>query len=174
MSAINFSGAIVPLLLAAVMAYGAFKRVKVFDVFLKGAKEGMLTCFSIFPALLALVVCVSVLKASGLLAALSEVLSPLYGLFGVPKEVIPITLIRPLSGGGAIAVLNDIFNTYGPDSLAGQMASVMMGSSETTFYTVAVYFGAVTVKNSRYTLRAALLTDCAAFIFATFFVKLLM
>ena len=132
----------VPLAIAGIVGFGLLRGVKVFDLFVEGAKEGLTTAVNILPALVALVVAVGMFKASGGLDLLSFALEPIGKLLGLPREVIPLSLIRPISGSGAMAIFNDILRSHGPDSLAGRIASVMMGSTETTFYTIAVYYGA--------------------------------
>jgi spore maturation protein B len=124
--------------------------------------------------LVGLMVGISMLRASGALDLLCSLLKPVTSAIGMPGEVLPLALLRPVSGSGSIAIVNDIFRHFGPDSPAGKIASVMMGSTETTFYTVAVYFGAVGVKKLRHTLKSALLADLFGMIFATFVARMLL
>ncbi len=163
----------VPLAIAGIVGFGLLRGVKVFDLFVEGAKEGLTTAVSILPALVALVVAVGMFKASGGLDLLSFALEPIGKLLGLPREVIPLSLIRPISGSGAMAIFNDILRSHGPDSLAGRIASVMMGSTETTFYTIAVYYGAAGIKNTRHTIPAALSADISGFFLSALAVKLL-
>ena len=131
---------IIPVIVAFILIYGLFKGVDVFDVFLQGAKEGLKTAVGILPALIALMTCVGMFKASGGLQVLTHALMPLTDALGAPKEVLPLALLRPISGSGALAALEDILREYGANSQIGRTASVLMGSTETTFYTIAVYY----------------------------------
>lgn len=157
---------IIPFIFISVLGYAVFRRVRVFDVFLNGAAAGLRSAVSILPALIGLICAVSMLRASGILDFFCDLLSPLLSKVGMPPEVLPLAMLKSVSGSGALAMLRDIFDTSGPDSFAGKVASVMLGSSETTFYTLAVYYGAIKIKNSRYTVHAAVIADligiCAA------------
>lgn len=157
------------------MLFGLIKKVQVFDTFIEGAKDGLHTALSIMPSITALTLCVSMIKASGCLDFIGQMLGPIIGAVNIPTETVPLMLIRPVSGSGALTVVKNIFEDVGPDSYAGQVASVMMGSTETTFYTIAVYFGSVGIKKTGYTLPAALTADLAGMIFAaltvTFFMR---
>ena len=168
------SAALVPAAAIAVMLYARARSVPVFSAFSEGVKRGLSTLLSIFPSLLLMVTAVSMLRASGLLAFLSGALRPLTDAVNFPEETVPLLLIRPFSGSGATAALGDILSLCGPDSYAGRVASVMMGSSETTFYTIALYFGAADIKKTRHTVPAAVVTDVAAYLFAAFFVRMLL
>ncbi|MDR1002489.1 MAG: spore maturation protein [Oscillospiraceae bacterium] len=149
------------LLSVAVIILGAgfFRKVPVFDEFLEGAREGIKNSFSILPALVGLIVCVSMLRASGTLDALTGLIAPAASKAGIPKEIIPLALVRPISGSGALAAIKDVFARYGTDSFAGRAGSVLMGSTETTFYSIAVYFGSCGIKKTGITLIAALAAD---------------
>ncbi len=150
---------IMPCIFLCVLGYAALRRVPVFDIFLDGAAKGMQSAFRILPALVGLICAVSMLRASGALDFLGNLLSPLLSKFGMPQEVLPLALLKPVSGSGALAMIKDVFDQSGPDSFAGKVASVMLGSSETTFYTLAVYYGAVKITKSRYTVHAAVIAD---------------
>lgn len=150
---------IFPAIIIGIVGYGFIKKVNVFDAFLKGAKQGALSCLNVLPALIGLVVAVSMMKASGFLEFVSQLVSPVLSFFRFPPDVLPLALLKPVSGSGAIAMIKNIFETSGVDSPSGRLASVMLGSSETTFYAIAVYFGATKVKNIRYTVFAALVAD---------------
>ena len=154
----------VPTIFLIVLCLGALKKVKVYDVFAEGAKEGIQTVVGIIPSLLGLMVAIGVFRASGALDILIYAAKPLASFFGIPSEVMPLAFLRPISGSASLALVSDIIKTYGPDSFAGRVASTMMGSTETIFYTLAVYFGAVGIKNFRYTLAAALLANFASVI----------
>ena len=163
----------IPAMIAAIVAYGLATRTDVYNSFAEGAKLGLENVFRIVPPLVGLIVGISMLRASGAMDVAVRVLQPVTSLLHMPSEVLPLALLRPVSGSGSIAIVNDIFSECGPDSLQGKIASVMMGSTETTFYTIAVYFGAVGVKNIRHTAKAALLADLTGMICAVFFVNLL-
>lgn len=145
-----------------ILLAGYWGRVEVFDAFTEGAKEGMGTVVRIFPPLLGLMVAIAVFRASGALDLLLQVAAPLVGFLGIPPEAFPLAILRPISGSGSLALVSDIIRVNGPDSFVGRVASTMMGSTETIFYTLAVYFGAVGVKNIRYALGAALLADAVS------------
>jgi spore maturation protein B len=151
---------------AGIIITGLFKKVPVFDEFLVGAKDGLHSAVKVAPALVALVASVSMLRASGAIGSAVEIMKPLFAAISIPPEVFPLALMRPISGSGALAVLKDIFSSSGPDSHAGLVASVMMGSSETTFYTIAVYYGSVGIKKLGATVPAALMADITGFIFS--------
>lgn len=161
-----------PLVIAAVLLAGAFKRVPLFDSFREGVKEGFSSLCSIAPSLIGLVFAVTMLEASGFFELLTQWLSPLCALLGIPPQVLPLGLMRPVTGSGSFAMLNSILETNGPDSLVGKAASVMAGSTETTFYAVTVYYGAVNLKKTRHTIPAALLADLAGMLLACYTVKL--
>lgn len=162
-----------PLLIVLFIAAGVFKKVNVFDAFLAGAMNGLHSLLKIIPSLLALVFAVKLLRGSGLIDAISNVAAPLLQRFGMPAELLPMALLKSVSGSGSTALLTDILETHGADSVIGLMASVMCCSSETTFYTIAVYYGSVGIKHTRHTVAAALIADAAAVIFSILFVNLL-
>ncbi len=165
----QFSVYIIPSLFLLVLGYALLRRVRVFDVFLTGAANGISSAISILPALVGLICSVSMLRASGALDFFAHLLTPWLYRLGMPAEVLPLALLKPVSGSGALALIKDVFDTNGPDSFAGRVASVMLGSSETTFYTLAVYYGAVKIKNTRYSAHAAIIADLAG-IAATLFI----
>ena len=155
---------VVPVLTVGILIYAAIKRVDVFGAFVEGATEGLKTCGDILPPLVLLLVCIGMFRSSGAVEALTELLEPLCNMVGFPEEVMPLVILRPFSGSGAMAIYNEIAATCGADSFAERVAAVLIGSSETTFYTIAVYFGAVKTKNTRYAVPAALTADCTAWI----------
>ena len=162
-----------PCVVASIILHGWFSGIDIFDAFLAGAKGGIKTAFGIIPALVALITAVGVFSASGALDLITHSIAPIAQKVGIPAEVIPLALIRPISGSGSLAVLNDILQKFGADSFIGRVAAVMQGSTETTFYTMAVYFGAISVKNTRHTLPAALFADFIGFLMSVLFVRLL-
>ena len=167
------SALILPLIFTITALWGLRQKTDVYQVLTRGASEGLRTLLRIFPALVGLLSAVSMLRASGALELLESALAPLLQLLGIPREMVPLLLIRPLSGSGALAVGSELISAYGPDSYLGRVAAVMLGSTETTFYTMAVYFGAAGIRKTRYTLPAALAADFAGFVAAAFSVRLL-
>jgi spore maturation protein B len=164
----------IPLLLAGVPAYALAKGVKVYPAFLEGAKQGFETGVRIIPPLVAIVVALGMLRASGAMEGLASLLGPVTERLGLPASVLPMILIRPLSGGGALGVVGDVLRSDGPDSYAGRLVSVMAGSTETTFYVLAVYFGSVGISRYRQALPAGLLADLCGFAAAVVVVRLLL
>lgn len=142
----NFSGYILPCFVAFTVLFGLFKKVDVFSAFVEGAKKGFSVFLSILPSLTALFLAVEMLKSSSGIYILTKALSPIGRLLHIPEEVLPMCILSPVSGGGSLSVFDTIIGEYGPDSYIGRVASVMMGSTETTFYAIAVYFGAVNIK----------------------------
>ncbi len=155
----SFSDFIIPVLFAGVLLYGLFRKTDVFGEFTEGVREGLHTVYDIFPSLFCLVVTVAAFKASGGAELLTGLIAPALSAVGFPPECGSLLILRPFSGSGAIAIFEQILKAYGPDSFAGRVASVILGSSETTFYTLSVYFAAVKAKKTRYALAAALLGD---------------
>ncbi|MCB9367460.1 MAG: spore maturation protein [Calditrichaeota bacterium] len=158
----------IPLLFLLIVGAAAFKKVKLYEEFVEGAKEGFNVGVRIIPYLVAILCAIAIFRSSGALDfavnGLSFILEPL----GIPPEVLPMALVRPLSGSGALGVLSEGLETYGPDSPLGNTLSVMMGSTETTFYVLAVYFGSVAIRKTRHTLAACLIGDAAGLIAAIY------
>lgn len=163
----------IPLIIFIFLGYGYLKKVKVYESFVEGAKEGFEVGVTIIPYLVAMLVAIAMFRASGALDVLTWLLSPITNFIGMPAEVLPMAFMRPLSGSGSIGVMTELMKTHGPDSLIGFMASTMFGSTETTFYVVAVYFGAVNIYKTRYALPAGLLADAAGLITAVYICRLL-
>ena len=168
------SNLLIPLLCAAVGLCALGKGVNLSEAFARGATNGFETLLRIFPALLFLLPMISILRASGLLDALTSFFAPALHLFSIPGETAPILFLRPFSGSAALAAATDILKTYGVDSQIGRTAAVMLGSTETTFYTISVYFGAAGIRKSRYTIPAALIADFTGFFMASLCVRLWM
>lgn len=167
----DYSACLVPLLLAFIALYGMSRRVNVYEALAKGAEEGLTLLLRILPALVGLMTAVYMLRASGIMEPVGALLAPLLARLGIPAETAALLFIRPVSGSGALAVGSELMASYGPDSYVGRVAAVMLGSTETTFYTVAVYFGAAGVHRTRYAIPAALTADLAGFIAAAFAVR---
>lgn len=163
----------VPSLLLLILGFGLYKRISVYDAFIEGAKEGLVTVFKIFPSLLGLISSVEMLRASGILDIIINLSGKITNLVGIPAETVPLMLMRPISGSGAMAIVTDLFKNYSPDSFSGLCASVMMGSTETTFYTIAVYYGAAGIKKIRHTAKAALIADFVGMIGSVIAVRLI-
>ena len=163
---------LVPAILAGVSCYGMLKRVDVYDALLQGAAKGLEILWRILPALVTLLTVVAMLRASGALELAGRLLAPVLGVLGIPPETMGLMLVRPISGSAALGVGSELIATYGPDSAVGRTAAVMLGSTETTFYTIAVYFGAAGIKRTRYAVPAALCADLAGFLFAALSVRI--
>lgn len=157
-----FSIALIPAIMSIILIHGYIKGVNLYDAFVEGAEGGFKTALKIMPYLIAIFIAIGIFKRSGAMGFLVNIIAPIANIFGIPKEVMPLALMRPISGSGALAVLREIITEYGPDSFIGRVASTMMGSAETIFYTMAIYFGAVGVKDSRHALPAALLSHAAS------------
>ena len=162
---------VIPLIIALVALSARPRRVDVYSALVQGAGEGLGVLIKIVPAMIALLTAVYMLRASGVLEALGQLLAPLLTKLGVPPETVGLLLVRPVSGNAALGVGAELITAYGPDSAIGRTAAVMLGSTETTFYTIAVYFGAAGVNRSRYALPAALCADVAAFLAAAWAVR---
>jgi len=168
----DYSAYLVPLLLAATALFGLVKRVDVYNELTKGAADGLTILLRILPSLVGLLTAVYMLRASGAMGALEGLLAPLLERLGIPPETASLLLIRPVSGSGALAIGSELMRAHGPDSYIGRVAAVMLGSTETTFYTIAVYFGSAGVRKTRYAIPAALIADLTGFMAAAFAVRL--
>ena len=168
------SALFVPALLCFTACFASARGVDVYAALTSGAAEGLNVLLRILPSLVALLSAVCMLRASGALEALSALLAPLLSALGIPSEVAPLLFIRPISGSGALAVGTEIMSEAGVDTYVGRVAAVMLGSSETTFYTIAVYYGAAGITKTRYTTPAALCADAVMFLASAWAVRLLM
>lgn len=168
----NVSVFVLPFLILIFPLYGLFKRVPVYEVFVEGAKEGFTTAVRIIPYLVAILFAVGMVRASGLMEASQKALGPVLAWIGMPPEVLPMAIVRPLTGGGSVGVLAELNATHGSESLITRIAAVMFGSTETTFYVIAVYFGAVGVKKTRHAVPAGLIADISAMLIACWVVRL--
>jgi spore maturation protein B len=156
----------IPVIFLFFLGYGYAKKVKVYERFVEGAKEGFNVGVKIIPYLVAMLVAIAMFRASGAMDVLTDLVKPITSLIGMPSEVLPMALMRPLSGSGSLGVMSELMSSFGVDSLIGFISSTMFGSTETTFYVVAVYFGAVNVYKTRYAVPAGLLADAAGLIMA--------
>ena len=164
---------VLPSVIVGFPLYGLYKRVPVYEEFVEGAKEGFKVAVTIIPYLVAILFAIGMFRASGALDWLIEGTRPILALIGVPPEVIPMWIVRPLTGSGSAAIVVDMIGRYGEDSLVVKMAATMFGSTETTFYVIAVYFGAVNVKKTRHAVPAGLIADIFAMVLAVYVVRLL-
>lgn len=155
-----------PAILILILTMGLFKKVPLYETFTDGAKDGFKVAVNIIPYLVAIIVGISMFRASGIVEMISNLCSPVLSHFNVPADTIPVMLVRPLSGSAALGVFSDIAHNLGPDAYATKLAAVMIGSSETTFYVLAVYFGAVGISKLRYALIVGLLADAISILAA--------
>lgn len=163
---------VMPAFAGIVVIFGLFKRVPVFDIFLKGAKEGIALLYNIAPTIIGLVFAIDLLRSSGAVDAICGFIAPVAEYMGFPKEIVPMVLLRPVSGSGSTALLTSLYQECGPDSFAGRVASVLAGSSETTFYAITMYYGCIKVKNTRHTLFSALMADLTAAVMSVITVRI--
>lgn len=163
---------VLPLMVVSIVVFGLYKKVRVFDYFMEGAKKGLKTVYDLLPTITGLVVAVTMLKQSGGMELIAKAFSPVAALLGVPEDTVPMALLSPISGGGSLSLFESVLKSDGPDSFLGQVASVLMGSTDTTLYAVTVYYAAVGIKNTRHTLYAGLAADFASFVLSPLFVRL--
>ncbi len=159
---------IIPIIILVILTYGQIKGVKVYDTFIEGAKEGMKITLRIFPYITAMLLAVSILRASGGLELVFYGLRPITRALKIPEELLPLIIMKPLSGSGSLGILADTLKKVGPDSLTGNIASTIMSSTETIFYTITVYYGSVGIKNIRHTLIASLVAELTGILTAIF------
>lgn len=157
---------ILPIFIIVIIFYGVKKKINVYDTFLEGAKEGLMTTFSIFPAIIAMIFAINIFLDSNVLGFIMKLLSPLLGNINMPLEIIPMALLRPVSGTASLAIMNDIFKSFGPDSFIGRLASVLQGCTDTTIYVIALYFGTVKITKIRHALWGGLFADLVGIIAA--------
>ncbi|MDI6765797.1 MAG: spore maturation protein [Bacteroidota bacterium] len=163
----------IPALIFFIVIYGTIKKVKIYEAFVEGAKEGFNVGVRIIPYLVAMLVAIGIFRAGGAMEILAFVLSPITNLIGMPAEALPMAMMRPLSGSGALGVMSEIINTHGADSLIGRMVSVMMGSGETTFYVLAIYFGSVSIQKTRQAVPAGIIADIVGILMSVWLVNLI-
>lgn len=164
----GFSNLAVPFILFVVVVLGFVKKIKVYETFIDGAKEGFTVAVNIIPYLVAILVAIGMFRASGAMGYFVRLLTPLTNLIGMPAETLPVALLRPLSGSGSLGLVTELMNQHGPDSFIGRLASTMFGSTETTFYVIAVYFGSVGIRKTRHAIAAGLIGDLAGLLMAVF------
>jgi len=165
MKIVNYlSAAAIPIIILIILFYGLKEKKKVFDIFLEGATEGVKIVVNLFPTLIGIFLAVGALRTSGILDFIIEIISPVTNLLKIPSQILPLAMLRPISGSASMGVAVDIMKQYGVDTTLGMITSVIMGSTETTFYTIAIYTACVKVKKIRFVLAAALLADLAGMI----------
>lgn len=169
----NISSLIMPLLVLIIITYGVIKKVDVYDVFVEGSKESFDVICSMFPCLLSMILGVNLFVKSGAIDFLLNLVKPLFEIINVPIQIIPLSIMRPISGSASLALLNNIFESFGPDGYIGRLASVIQGSTDTTFYIITLYFGCVGIKKIRYALWAGLASDLIGIIASIIIVKLM-
>ena len=162
----------IPLMILIIFAAGLARRVNIYDAFIEGAAQGFKLAVDLIPYFLAMMVAISMFRASGAMTIAAILLKPLTNALGIPSEILPLAILRPLSGGGALGVATELIHTFGPDSFIGRLASTMQGTSDTTFFVLTLYFGSVGIKNYRYALALGLTADCITFLASVFFVRL--
>lgn len=163
----------IPLMILGITIYGLIKKEKVYELFLEGVMDGLKVMLHIFPTLLSIMIAIGIFKTSGGMEIITYILKPISNLFGIPNEVMPIGIMRSISGGASVGLLADTLNTHGADSLIGRIASTVMGSSETTLYVLAVYIAATRVKDTRNILYISLISDFVALILAVIICKVM-
>jgi spore maturation protein B len=164
---------IIPIFILIIIFYGLFKKIDIYDSFLKGAKEGLITCFNIFPSILAMVFAVNIFLNSNFLSTAFSFLTPILNNFNLPLDIIPMALLRPISGTASLSIMNGIFQNYGPDSFVGLLASTIQGSTDTTIYVLALYFGSIRVTKIKHALYNGLFADLIGIIASFVVVSLL-
>lgn len=167
MQIVNYISSIaVPITIFIIIIYGFLEKKNVFDIFLSGAKEGMQIVIKIFPTLIGLFLAINLLRSSGILDIIIRILTPVLNILKIPKEIMPLAMLRPISGSASMAVAVDIMKTYGVDSIIGLITSTIMGATETTLYTIAIYTSAVGIKKTRFVLLAGLIADIVGMLIA--------
>lgn len=164
---------ILPFIILTILTIGIIKKVPIYESFTEGAKDGFKVSVNIIPYLVAIIVAISMLRASGFIDSLGVMFNSVLEMFKIPVEVLPIMIVRSLSGSAALGIFSDIANTLGPDAYATKLAAVMVGSSETTFYVLSVYFGSVGIKKFRYAVLTGILADIIGIVAAIFVCQLL-
>lgn len=168
----SVSQLIIPLFMLCVVAYGVYRKISVFDSFVSGAKEGFGIVMRIFPYILAIFVAIKCFQSSGAFGVIRHTLDPVLSYFGIPAEVLSVIVIKPLSGSASLGAFTEVLKATGPDSLASRISAVIMGSTETTFYVLAVYLGAVSIKQTKYLVPVCLMADAIGMTIAVLVVKL--
>jgi len=169
----NVSNWAIPFMIFVIVIIGFAQNIKIYEVFVDGAKEGFNVAVKIIPYLVAILVAIGMFRASGAMDLFTSLISPVTNLIGMPAETVPVALMRPLSGSGSMGIATELINTHGASSMIGRIASVMFGSTDTTFYVIALYFGSVGIKKTRHAVGAGLAGDIAGLLAAVFFCNLI-
>ena len=169
----NIANIILPFIVLIIVGYGIYKQVAVFDVFLDGVKEGLTMTIQIFPTIIAMIISVNIFLKSNILELVINFLNPLFIFLKFPKEILPLAVLRPISGSSSLIILDNILKTYGVDSFIGRVASVIQGSTDTTIYILGLYYGSIGVKKIKYSLLVGLMADISCIIIALIVVNIL-
>ena len=169
----NIANIILPFIVLIIVGYGIYKQVAVFDVFLDGVKEGLTMTIQIFPTIIAMIISVNIFLKSNILELVINFLNPLFNFLKFPKEILPLAVLRPISGSSSLIILDNILKTYGVDSFIGRVASVIQGSTDTTIYILGLYYGSIGIKKIKYSLLVGLMADISCIIIALIVVNIL-
>ena len=169
----NISNLIIPLLVLSVVIYAIKKKINVYEAFVDGAKESFDMIINLFPTFLAMILGINIIINSGLIPSILNIVKPVFEYVKIPLEIIPMAIMRPISGSSSLAILNNIFANIGPDSLAGRIGSIVQGSTDTTFYVISLYFGSVGIKKIKYALWAGLFADLLGILSSIIIVKIM-
>lgn len=169
----GISNFILPIIVLIIVFYGIIKKVDIFDTFIEGVKEGLSMSLQIFPTILAMIVAINILLNSNIIYDLTNLIKPVFNLFHFPGEILPLALMRPISGSSSLIIMNDILVKYGADSFVGRVAAVIQGSTDTTIYILGLYFGSVGIKKIKYSLVVGLLSDFMCVIIALIVISIL-
>ena len=164
---------LVPIMVSFIIIYGIHKKIDIFDTFIDGVKEGLKTTLNLFPTIFAMVISITILTSSNLLVDISRILNPLFKVIAFPNEVLPLALMKPISGSSSLVLLNEILSKYGPDSYIGRISSVIGGSTDTTIYILSLYFGSIGIKKTKYALLVGLLADLICIILSVIVINIL-
>lgn len=169
----NIANIILPFIVLIIVGYGIYKQVAVFDVFLDGVKEGLTMTIQIFPTIIAMIISVNIFLKSNILELVINFLNPLFNFLKFPKEILPLAVLRPISGSSSLIILDNILKKYGADSFIGRVASVIQGSTDTTIYILGLYYGSIGIKKIKYSLLVGLMADISCIIIALIVVNIL-
>ena len=163
---------IIPLIVVTIIIYGIYKKVDIFDTFIDGVKEGMKLSINLFPTIFAMIIAITLITDSNIINYICNLLKPLFSRISFPTEVLPLALLRPISGSSSLVILNDILAKYGPDSFIGRLSSVMQGSTDTAIYIISMYFASIGIKKTKYSLTVGLLADLLSVIISFIMVNI--
>ena len=167
------SDLILPLIILTIVSFGLYKKIDIYDTFCNGIKEGIKTTLQIFPTILAMLVAINILLKSNLISDLTNILKPILSFIKFPVEILPLSLLKPISGSSSLIVMNELLKTYGPDSYIGRISSVIQGSTDTTIYILSLYFTSIGIKKTKYALKVGLIADLLTIIIAIITVNIL-